>query len=631
LNNNQATHKKSKKTKSSIIDLFLASSNLPRHTTEYKVLKKTSSSDHWPIQLTIATSTSKKITMTNWNKLLEHIENNIITTPISTPSELDIHIHSFNQIYIKAKELATFTKIINTNRINLPAEGINLLKTKKRLKNIYKANPTTEVKKEINSLNNKIKKLNNNLRIKKWNSIYASLIKTKPSERTFWLKLKDKDKTLKEPLPNLSINLQEKAEQFANHFEAAFTNNKKLKTTINPDTYFKYYTTIKYNEQITTSELNKAISKLKNTNSQGIDQISNQAIKKFTEPIREHIKHLFNASLNLSYMPTAWKTAKVILLEKKNSDLSQLKSYRPISLLSCLGKTLEKIINTRLTNWTTEKNILIREQAGFRANRSTQDVIFKLIESTKKNLHENKKTGAILFDFEKAFDTIPHTLMLQKLNKLKCPTKLGKWLKSYLANRHLQIHINKDKSNLRPIKAGLPQGGALSALLFAIYINDIGKELHKCKVNFALFADDTSIWTASSNTKTIQKKLQKATNSLHKYTEKWGMKLNATKTNYIIFKKKYKSAFANLNNKLSIKVDNTQIDKCENPTLLGITLDENLNFDIHFKKLTSSLQTKLNLIRTLSSKQYQINPTHLDQIYRAFKNTLQYVTICSVN
>ncbi len=102
------------------------------------------------------------------------------------------------------------------------------------------------------------------------------------------------------------------------------------------------------------------------------------------------------------------------------------------------------------------------------------------------------------------------------------------------------------------------------------------------------------------------------------------MKLNASKTNYIILKKKYKTAF-NQHEKLNIKIENKEIEKAKNPALLGITLDENLSFQEHFSKITASLNSKINLLRKLSSRQYQIDPKHLITIYRAFSlSKIQY-------
>ena len=112
--------------------------------------------------------------------------------------------------------------------------------------------------------------------------------------------------------------------------------------------------------------------------------------------------------------------------------------------------------------------------------------------------------------------------------------KIGKWLRSYLEGRTFQIH-DEINSSKKQIKAGIPQGGCLSALLFAIFINDIKKELKKIGVKFALFADDISVWFSGK----INKILQKAIDKINKYTQKWGLKLNVDKTKYMLIANNY--------------------------------------------------------------------------------------------
>ena len=104
--------------------------------------------------------------------------------------------------------------------------------------------------------------------------------------------------------------------------------------------------------------------------------MSNKVIKILPLKIKKELLNIFNASLKFGYVPKIWKIAKIILILKKDLDPKLPSSYRPISLLSCVGKLLERIINTRLTEWAESKNILVDEQSGFRKGRSTQNAIF---------------------------------------------------------------------------------------------------------------------------------------------------------------------------------------------------------------------------------------------------------------
>ena len=322
------------------------------------------------------------------------------------------------------------------------------------------------------------------------------------------------------------------------------------------------------------------------------------------------ILKIFNASFDLGYVPANWKIAKIILLLKKNQNPDDPNSYRAISLLICIGKLLETILNKRMTHWAEKRKILADVQSGFRPNHSTQDIIFRLIENVKKNLRKINKTGLILFDFEKAFDTTPHINILYKLHKLKCPAKIGKWIKSYLNNRTFYINLDEDTSSTKNINSGIPHSGCISALLFATFINDIAIKL-KTHVNLGMFADDISTWYSAKSVKKIEKKLQKATNLVDKYAKKWGFKLNEKKTNYIVFANNHNKKSYILNSNLNIKLNKTNIKKETHLTLLGITLDPGLTFAENFHKVRKKATIKLNIIKILGSKYYNINHKHL--------------------
>ena len=142
-------------------------------------------------------------------------------------------------------------------------------------------------------------------------------------------------------------------------------------------------------------------------------------------------------------------------------------SYRPISLISNLAKLLEKIINTRLTTYLEENNLISIHQSGFRKNRSTQDHIFRLRQDVKSNFNQNKLTGAILFDFSKAFDRTWHKGIVFKLYKIKVPLYLCAWINNFLENRLFYVYINNYKSMQKSINSGVPQGSTISPTLFS--------------------------------------------------------------------------------------------------------------------------------------------------------------------
>ena len=225
----------------------------------------------------------------------------------------------------------------------------------------------------------------------------------------------------------------------------------------------------------------------------------------------------------------------------------------------------------------------------------------------------------MLYDFAKAFDTISHSGILRILNKLRCPVTIGNWITSYLKERCFKICDGNNTSSERNIKSGVPQGGCLSALLFALFINDLGKKLKKLspKLNFALFADDVSVWCSHSRISSINKTLQKATNIIKRFADNKGLRLNVDKCSYLVIARNFNRPSYLFSSNLHLTINNSQIKKTEYPTLLGITLDSGLTFKEHFKNIKIKCESKINLLKILSSKIYCINPKYLLTIYKA--------------
>jgi hypothetical protein len=165
------------------------------------------------------------------------------------------------------------------------------------------------------------------------------------------------------------------------------TNNCNFDTDFKRDITNKVNTTLNGNKPdndiiklISMKELNETIKRLNTKNSSGLDGISNKIIKNLPEQMKKTILNLFNQSLLESKIPENWKKAEITMIPKKNNDLQNPKSYRPISMNSCLSKLCEKLILNRVKNHLKINNILIKQQSGFRQHRQTKDNLLFLIK-----------------------------------------------------------------------------------------------------------------------------------------------------------------------------------------------------------------------------------------------------------
>ncbi|GFU76544.1 probable RNA-directed DNA polymerase from transposon BS [Trichonephila clavipes] len=220
---------------------------------------------------------------------------------------------------------------------------------------------------------------------------------------------------------------------------------------------------------------------------------------------------------------------------KPGKDPTQAESFRPIALLSILGKVAEKIILTRLYQHVDTNNILIPEQHGFRPDLSTTHQLLRVVETIKSGFNDKKSTGAVFLDIQKAFDRVWREGLIFKLIKYDFPSPLIKLISSYLADRNFSVRINDTYSSHRPTEAGVAQGTLISPLLFNIYVNDI--PIHH-NTTLCMFADDTAILASHTEPKLVARAINRHLLVLEDWFSKWKIALNVAKTEAVFFTRK---------------------------------------------------------------------------------------------
>ena len=225
------------------------------------------------------------------------------------------------------------------------------------------------------------------------------------------------------------------------------------------------------------------------------------------------------------------KTIKVIPIHKKDSKL-EVSNYRPISLLSNIDKIFEKLMHSRLIEFLEERQILYYKQFGFRKDFSTNHAILNLLEIIQKALDDGQIACGIFIDLEKAFDTVSHDILLEKLDHYGIRGISNDWFRSYLSNRSQFVSINGFNSDYKTIKYGVPQGSVLGPLLFLIFINDLNIAIKHSETFH--FADDTCLLNIKDSVKQINK-VNKGCNVLVQWLNANRISLSVAKTEVIIF------------------------------------------------------------------------------------------------
>ena len=355
-------------------------------------------------------------------------------------------------------------------------------------------------------------------------------------------------------------------------------------------------------------EFEEALITLKTKKSPGPDKVTNEMLGHLGSKAKSKLLALYNNSWKTGHVPQSWREADMVPIYKKGKDRVNAESYRPISLTSCVGKLLERMINTRLV-WHLEKNkIITPEQAGFRQHHSTEDQVAYIAQKIEDGFQDKQHTLTVWIDMEKAFDKVWKDGLRLKLHKSGVTGRMYQWISQYMNNRKARVHVNGSYSRKKTLREGVPQGGVLSPTLFLVFINDIVAELPR-KVQGAIYADDLAIWCSEEYLSTAQYRLQEALKVLESWTKRWLVKINATKTTYTVF------SLSTKEQKAKLYINGQTLLAEDNPTYLGVTFDRRLTWKKQAEKAEARGKVRLALMKKLAGSTWGADATTLKRLY----------------
>ena len=323
---------------------------------------------------------------------------------------------------------------------------------------------------------------------------------------------------------------------FCNHFSKAGKNyaekisksNKKIED---------YLRNIEINSHslfltpITESELKSLITALPNKESSGHDNVNNVLLKQIKDSAVKPMTICLNKSLSEGLFPQVMELA----------DVCETNNYRPISLLLTLSKLLEKIICDKVYTFLNNTNQVYVSQYGFRSGHSCENAISELISAVLKGFQSNKYTVGVFLDLSKVFDTLKHTILLDKLYYYGIRGTAHDWFCSYLSNRKMRVKCcvtstgKTEFSEYEDITYDTPQGSCLGPLIYLIFTNDLVKNVTHC--NTILFADDTTLYETHNNLRFLKWSLEQEFVTLLDWFRANKLTLNLDKTACILFQK----------------------------------------------------------------------------------------------
>ncbi len=369
---------------------------------------------------------------------------------------------------------------------------------------------------------------------------------------------------------------------------------------------------------VNPGEVKSELMSLDESKSPDSYEIPISMVKCVSDPLSNILSDLINESFSSGTHPSLLKFAKVIPIFKAKSRL-EVSNYRPISLLPIFNKIFEKLMHKRLTTFLDKHDVLFAHQFGFQKSKSTTQAILDLCNQLTNALNKKEISCCIFLDFAKAFDTVDHKILLDKLSHYGIRGSALNWFKSYLASRTQKVSINGTLSEPQTITHGVPQGSVLGPLLFLIYIND----LPSCSsiLKFHLFADDTSIFFSYNNAKDLESIVNLELKNVSTWLSANRLTLNVDKSNFLTISNKKKGESA-----IDIKIDNNSIKEKDYIKYLGVLIDNKLNWKQH----TQYVNTKVSKgIGILAKMRHFVSQDVLRQLYHAFiAPHISYGLIC---
>lgn len=351
------------------------------------------------------------------------------------------------------------------------------------------------------------------------------------------------------------------------------------------------------------------IVNLKDKKSVGYDEVPVKLIKTVAVLITAPLTHIINLVFSNGEYPDLLKVALVRPIHKKNAkDL--FNNYRPVSLLSNIGKIFEKILFDRLIRFIEAHHILVKQQNGFRKGRSTSTAIFEALKTINETLNGKKVTATLCLDLSRAFDSVDHEILLKKMDRYGIRGIPLQLFKSYLSNRTQRvIDINERGervvSNDRLIQRGVPQGSILGPLLYLIYTNDV---VNVTNNRIVLFADDTSVLFWADDLEGCKRDIEVTLKNLNNWFTSNNLLLNINKTKLLVFGPRREQ-------ELGIKLGKDEIESTESLSFLGVNLDRQLDWRTHVSLLAGSMARYCYAISVIANN---INVSAALSAYHAF-------------
>ena len=395
-------------------------------------------------------------------------------------------------------------------------------------------------------------------------------------------------------------SLEHLVESFSDFFESKINNIRcslsqqifswpKCETNASCSTSFSQF------DCVSTNGL-KTIIQSSKSKSCALDPIPTWLLKDCIDVLLPILTDIMNASLDQGIFPSLFKKSLVHpLIKKDNLDADVFANYRPISNLSFLSKTLERIVASQIEGYLTTNGLFAKMQSAYRKHHSTETALLRVVNDIHQAIDNKCEAVLVLLDLSAAFDTIDHAILLDRLrDRYGFSGTVLRWIESYLKDRPQCIVLDKILSRPRYLSCGVPQGSVLGPLLFSLYIAPLEDIISAHGLDAMMYADDTQlyIFMRKGNRVVALENLSLCLDDIMSWNLCNMLKCNPSKTEIIHFS----SRFSPPEPIASIKVGHHNVQPTSVIKNLGVTLDSHLTFVPHVNNICRALSRSFHSI-----------------------------------
>lgn len=500
------------------------------------------------------------------------------------------------------------------HQLYMDREGFSLLKRKDRSWEKYLESKDISDYKAYCDTRNVLRSHTRKLRHDFEESI-STEIKTNP--KAFWKYTQSKTTVrsgvsdLRDSDGNLCNEDESKAEILNDFFCSVFTRENMEDI---PELKTKHHGKPLTDIRITEECIHKHLQKLKPGKSAGPDGFHPRVLKEVLSEIVTPLQIIFSKSISSGTLPHQWKMGQVTPIFKKG-DRNTPGNYRPVSLTAVLCKVMESIVREHLMEHMMKNNLFCDEQHGFVPGRSCMTQLLTCIDDWTEALDRGEPLDAVYLDFKKAFDTVPHERLIQKLKSYGVDGKVRKWISSFLHDRKQRVSLNGHTSQWSDVTSGIPQGSVLGPILFVIFINDLPDVVSNV---VKIFADDTKLYGPVTEQKDRQQ-IQQDIDRLSDWSDTWQLKFNTSKCSVMHLGHNNPKQVYNMRDNSGVyqHLEPTAIEKD-----LGVHVDDKLSFHQHVNTSVNKANRVLGIIkRTFTNR----SKTIVKRLYTTLvRPTLEY-------